>query len=224
MGIHCIDVLRRFLLRCLLVAATACAATLQPWTWLEGPVIARVGNGIVAQSSDDQTETQENEIGDEEDSGPLPEVFYDDAVLPEAVLKTRNALLLAARSGDIEQLRPILQASEVKTLVSFGDETDPIAYWKSSSFDGSGRDILAEMIKIFSSGFVYIHPGTPDALYVWPYHFVYPLDKLTAEQEVELYLLIPPQYRDDMEAAGGYIGFRAGIDPNGSLVFFVAGD
>ena len=32
------------------------------------------------------------------------------------------------------------------------------------------------------------------------------------------------QHRQDMEAAGGYIGFRAGIDPNGSLVFFVAGD
>lgn len=197
---------------------------LQPWSWSEGPVSARIGGDAVAQSDDDEVGTQAVEPGGEDEDEPLPEVFYDDAVLPEAVLKTRNALLQAARSGDIEQLRPILQASEVKTVVSFGDETDPIAYWKSSSFDGSGRDILAEMIKIFSSGFVYIHPGRPDALYVWPYHFVYPLDKLTAEQEVELYLLIPPEYRDDMEAAGGYIGFRAGIDPNGSLVFFVAGD
>ena len=28
----------------------------------------------------------------------------------------------------------------------------------------------------------------------------------------------------EMEDAGGYIGFRAGISPTGSLVFFVAGD
>ncbi len=154
----------------------------------------------------------------------LPPIYYSDEVLPAEVLKTRNSLLLAARSGDLEKLKPILAANKVKPLVSFGDDGDPIAYWKDSSIDGTGRDILAEMIKVFSSGFVQINRGTADAMYIWPYHFVYPLDKLNPEQEVELYLLVPAEYREDMEAAGGYIGFRAGIDPNGSLIFFVAGD
>lgn len=174
--------------------------------------------------SDSETDTATEKSDSDLEPEPLPPIYYDDGALPNAVLKTRNALLLAARSGDLEKLRPILDASKVKTIVSFGGETDPIAYWKASSIDGTGRDILAEIIKIFSSGFVYINPGTSEALYIWPYHFVYPLDKLNAEQEVELYLLIPPEYREDMEAAGGYIGFRAGIDRDGSLVFFVAGD
>lgn len=170
------------------------------------------------------TDPTDQEDGTDTDDGPLPQIYYDDGALPNAVLKTRNALLLAARTGDLESLRPILEANKVKPIVSFGTEQDPIAYWKDSSIDGTGRDILAEMIKIFSSGFVYINPGTAESMYIWPYHFVYPLDRLSAEQEVELYLLIPPEYREDMEAAGGYIGFRAGIDADGSLVFFVAGD
>ena len=154
----------------------------------------------------------------------LPEVYYTDDVLPQAVLNTRNNLLLAARSGELEKLKPILDASSVKPIVSFGGDEDPIEYWRKSSIDGTGRDILAEMIKVFSSGFVHVNAGTKDALYIWPYHFVYPLDKLSGEQEVELYLLVPAEYRQDMEDAGGYIGFRAGIDPEGSLIFFVAGD
>lgn len=174
--------------------------------------------------ADTGTEPAIEQNGSDTESEPLPQIYYDDGALPNAVLNTRNALLLAARSGNLENLRPILEANQIKPIVSFGGEDDAISYWKSSSIDGTGRDILAEMIKIFSSGFVYINPGTSDAMYIWPYHFVYPLDRLSAEQEVELYLLIPPQYREDMEAAGGYIGFRAGIDTNGALVFFVAGD
>ena len=164
------------------------------------------------------------DAGEQEEEEPLPRIFYSDEVLPAPVLKTRNALLQAARTGDLEKLRPIIDSFDPKPIVSFGGDDDAIAYWKASSADGTGRDILAEMIKVFSSGFSHINSGTAEDTYIWPYHFVYPLDKLTAEQEVELYLLVPAQYRKDMEDAGGYIGFRAGISPNGTLVFFVAGD
>ncbi len=211
MGIHCTELpLPRPLRHCILL----CAAI----------ALGCFSVPAVGQSTDTDTETATEQNGSETENGPLPQIYYDDGALPSEVLKTRNALLLAARTGDLEKLRPILDASKVKPIVSFGDEDDPIAYWKASSIDGTGRDIMAEMIKIFSSGFVYINPGTTDAMYIWPYHFVYPMEKLSPEQEVELYLLVPPEYREDMEAAGGYIGFRAGIDTDGSLVFFVAGD
>ncbi len=219
MGIPCTEFRsHRLLPQCLVLCAALCTG----------------GSTAVAQSltgerwqmaqSDSDTDQATGKTDSELESDPLPQIYYEDGALPDAVLRTRNALLLAARSGDLEKLRPILDASKVKPIVSFGDEEDPIAYWKSSSFDGTGRDILAELIKIFSSGFVYVNAGTEEALYIWPYHFVYPLDKLNASQEVELYLLVPPEYREDMESAGGYIGFRAGIDRDGSLVFFVAGD
>ena len=187
-----------------------------------GPAVAAGDIQLTQSNEEKNTVKEQNRLEPEEE--PLPEIYYSEQVLPSPVLKTRNALLQAARSGDLEKLRPILEASEDTPIVSFGADEDAIAYWKDSSVDGSGRDILAEMIKVFSSGFVHINAGTTDDLYIWPYHFVYPIDKLTAEQEVELYLLIPAQHREDMVEAGGYIGFRAGIAPNGSLVFFVAGD
>lgn len=185
---------------------------------------ARAADEIQLAQTDAEKNTLKEQNRLEPEDEQLPEIYYSEQVLPSPVLKTRNALLQAARSGDLEKLRPILEASENTPIVSFGAEEDAIDYWKDSSVDGTGRDILAEMIKVFSSGFVHINAGTADDLYIWPYHFVYPIDKLSAEQEVELYLLIPAQHRDDMIEAGGYIGFRAGIAPNGSLVFFVAGD
>lgn len=160
-----------------------------------------------------------------EDLGPFPEVFYTDAVLPDQVVKTRNAIITAARSGDIEKLRPIIERNKAQVVVSFETTvSDPIAYWKEISTDGTGRSILAEMVKVFSAGFVHMDAGTASDLYIWPYHFMYPLSALTPEQEIELYLLVPAEYRKDMEAAGGYIGFRGGIDPDGTLHFFVAGE
>ncbi|MGI9374238.1 MAG: hypothetical protein ACR2OJ_17265 [Hyphomicrobiales bacterium] len=160
-----------------------------------------------------------------EEMGPFPEIYYNDDVLPAEVLATRNALLEAARTGDIEKLRPLIDKNPVQMVVSFETETtDPIAYWKEISTDGTGRSILAEFVKIFSAGFVHMDAGTASDLYIWPYHFMYPLSKLTPEQEIELYLLVPAEYRKDMEEAGGYIGFRAGISPNGTLHFFVSGE
>ncbi len=160
-----------------------------------------------------------------EEMGPFPEVYYNDEVLPAEVLATRNALLAAARTGDIEKLKPIIDKNPVRMVVSFeADIADPIEYWKEISTDGTGRSILAEIVKVFSAGFVHMDAGTAADLYIWPYHFMYPLSKLTPEQEIELYLLVPAEYRKDMEEAGGYIGFRAGISPNGTLHFFVSGE
>ncbi len=221
MGIHCTEIKTH---RLLWQSIAVCAA-LGTGCLTASAQQSPAGAWQMAQTdSEADTDTATEKSDSDLESDPLPQIYYEDGALPNAVLKTRNALLHAARSGDLERLRPILDASKVKPIVNFGGEDDPIAYWKASSVDGTGRDILAEIIKIFSSGFVYINPGTSDAMYIWPYHFVYPLDKLSAEQEVELYLLIPPEYREEMEAAGGYIGFRAGIDRDGSLVFFVAGD
>jgi hypothetical protein len=154
----------------------------------------------------------------------LPEIHYDDAILPDAVVQTRNALLRTARTGDLERVRGVLDAVAPNLIYSFGADDDAIAYWRQVSMDGTGRDILADMIKVFSSGYVVVNQGTADELFVWPYHFIYEIDDLTPEQEVELYLLVPAQYRQDMEDAGGYIGFRAAINPAGELIFFVAGD
>lgn len=157
------------------------------------------------------------------DSG-APEILYDPALLPEPVRDMRRRILSAAFSGELENLRPVLESNELMPAFSFGDDTDPIAYWKQISRDSAGREILAEMIKVFSSGYARMDAGTDEELYVWPYHFARPLTALTPRQTVELLLLVNPDDAKTMEESGGYFGYRGGISPDGTWQFFLAGD
>lgn len=155
---------------------------------------------------------------------PVPDILYEVTALPPPVQRLREQLLEAARSGAIERLRPILEGNGMTPTFSFGGDTDPIAYWKESSGDGEGREILSILIEVLEAGFVRAQAGTPDEVFVWPYFAQVPIDKLTPPQEVELYKLVTAQDRRDMEEFGAYIFYRVGITPDGQWQFFVAGD
>ncbi len=60
---------------------------------------------------------------------------------------------------------------------------DPLAHLKSLAGDEEGQEILAILVDVLESGYVHLDAGTADELYVWPYFFAYPLDKLDAEAE-----------------------------------------
>lgn len=157
-------------------------------------------------------------------SGAIPQVLYDLALLPEPVARLRQEIIAAARTGDIDLLRPILAANGITPVFSFGGDTDAIGFWKEASGDGEGRELLAIMIEVFEAGFVRVKHDGRNEIYVWPYFAELPLDGLTAEQQVELYKLVTAQDVKDMEAFGAYNFYRAGITPDGQWQFFVAGD
>ncbi len=155
----------------------------------------------------------------------LPEVFYGTSSLPEPVRKLREQLLEAARSGDIEKMRPLLEQQGTPPVVSLGEQqNDAIAFWKEQSGDGEGREILAILIDILEAGYLHVDKGTPQEMYLWPYFAQYPLDKLTPEQLVELFRIITGSDFKEMKEYGAYIFFRLGIGPDGTWHFFVAGD
>lgn len=166
----------------------------------------------------------EGEPGPAADLSDVPTPQYDLSVLPPPVARMRAQIIDAARTGDIEQLRPVVESNEMPPIFSFGGETDSIGYLKSISGDPDGREILAIMIEILEAGFAHLDPGMPQEMYVWPYFHAVPFDLLTPEQEVELYKIITPQDRKGMEDYGGYTFFRLGIGPDGTWHFFVAGD
>lgn len=156
---------------------------------------------------------------------PLPEIMYNLDRLPEPVRRMHDKILEAAKSGDVENLRPLIGLGDDTTQLSFGGvEGDPIAFLKGLSGDPDGQEILAIMEEVLNAGFVHLDPGTPEELYVWPYFFAVPLDKLDARQKVELFKIVTAGDYEDMKAFGTYIFYRMGIDPNGRWVFFVAGD
>lgn len=156
---------------------------------------------------------------------PVPDVLYDLQLLPEPVRRMHALLLEACKSGDVEKLRPLLGTGDSLTQLSFGDTPeDPIAFLKSASGDGEGHEILAIMEEVLSAGYVHLDTGTPEELYVWPYFFAVPLDKLTAPQRVELFKIITFGDYEGMKEFGSYVFYRLGIAPDGRWAFFVAGD
>ena len=64
---------------------------------------------------------------------------------PAAVVEMREAILAAALSGHIEELRVPLDWNEMKPDVAPDTGEDPIAYWKKTSGDGEGREVLAAL-------------------------------------------------------------------------------
>ncbi|WP_342642968.1 hypothetical protein [Rhodoligotrophos ferricapiens] len=155
----------------------------------------------------------------------LPQVHYGEEGLPQPVAETRRAMIEAATSGSLEQLAAVFSArNEVLPELQNVPVRDPVAYWRSISIDGTGREILAEVLKVLRSGYVHVNVGQPDETFIWPYHAVYPTDRLNPQQQVELYTLMRPQEVRELDPAEGYTGYRIGIAPNGSVRYFKLAD
>ena len=169
----------------------------------------------------------ENDIARPEidENGPLPEIVHNLDRLPEPVRRMHDLLVEAAKTGEIEKLRPLLGPGGDTTQLSFGDvEGDPIAFLKGLSGDPDGQEILAIMEEVLNAGFVHLEAGTPNEIYVWPYFFGIPLDQLDPRQKVELFKIVTAGDLEDMKQFGTYIFYRVGITPDGRWAFFVAGE
>lgn len=153
-----------------------------------------------------------------------PQVFYGEEGLPPSVKALRAKILAATRTGDLEALRPILEANGEPPQLSGGDSDDPIATLKLLSGDPKGREILAILEEVLEAGFVHVDVGTPQEMYIWPYFTRYPLDKLSGPQMVELFRLITAGDFQDMQDKGVYSFYRVGISPDGKWQFFEDGD
>ena len=152
-------------------------------------------------------------------------VHYDLSKLPAPVQRMRELIVDAAKTGDIEALRPLLGTGITRTRISIGgDEGDPIDYLKAMSGDGEGQELLAILLDVLEAGYVHLDAGEPTEIYLWPYFYALPFDSLDGRQRVELFRIITAGDYMDMEAYGGYIFYRAGIGPQGDWKFFVAGD
>ena len=137
--------------------------------------------------------------------------------LPAAVEETRAALLAAAEPGDYEALRPLVPATGFEYTFGGPVEGGPIAYWQELERTSVERPLenLAEVLRM---------PYTLSrGIYVWPFAYdIAERDEITAHERE---LLEPLGPLDTLFIEGtGYLGWRAGIEPDGSWVFYVAGD
>ena len=134
------------------------------------------------------------------------------AGLPEPVAETHAALLEAAESGDYEALRPLIPD---RFSYTFGGpvEGGPIAYWQLVEEESDERpiEILARILRL---------PYTlANATYVWPFAYDKQPEDLTAHERELL-----GELAEHFGAGSGYLGWRAGIEADGTWRFFIAGD
>jgi hypothetical protein len=154
------------------------------------------------------------------ETSQVPTPLYDFNALPDPVKRMLEQIANAAQTGEIENMRSVLESNELKPMVTTAYVEDPIGFWKKASADGSGRDVLAGMLDVMSSGFVRVGQG-PDEMYVWPYFAEVDLSKLTPAQEVELYRIVSPSLAVAMKKDGKYSYYRLGISPTGVWHYFL---
>lgn len=148
-----------------------------------------------------------------------PEIGRGSDGLPAEVARMRDDIMEAARTGDIEAMRPVLESNELSPLVSGKHVDDIVAYWRKVSGDGEGREILAALGETLEAGHVRLNPGKPDEIYVWPYFAAVPLETLSPAQKVELFRLAPAAAVRSAE--GKYLWYRLGIGADGTWHYFV---
>jgi hypothetical protein len=139
--------------------------------------------------------------------------------LPPPVAEMREAILAAARSGRIDDLRVPLDWNEMKPDIAATAVDDPIAYWKKLSGDGEGREILAVLANILEMSPAELPLGKDlenNIVYVWPYLAEAKLDSLTPAEEVDLLRLVSPEKAKAMRAAKKWTWWRLSIGADGT--------
>ena len=131
------------------------------------------------------------------------------AGLPEAVEEKRQEILAAAEAKDYDALRELIP--DTGFTFSYGASEDPIAYWQELEANGEQPlETLATVLKL--------PYDVAQGHYVWPFAYSLRRPEMTP-YERELLGDLARTYVGD-----SYFGYRAGINPDGDWVFFVAGD
>lgn len=151
-------------------------------------------------------------------------VSEDVAQLPDPVRAKRDALIDAAKSGDIANLRTIFDAELAPPVVSFGDPPDAIEYLKQTSADGEGREILAILNELLDAPYAAMDGGDGGVIYIWPYFSAYEdLSQMTGPDEVEALRLVSYEQWQSLKEIG-WLWWRVSMNERGELQAFVAGD
>jgi hypothetical protein len=137
--------------------------------------------------------------------------------LPAPVEAKRAAIAEAAASGDYEALRPLMAE---QFSYSFGGpfEGGAIGFWRSLEQEEGVRpiEILADLVQLPYT----LYQG----IYTWPFAFDKQPSELVPYESGLLEDVGGMDLSDDFFPDGGYYGWRAGIEPDGDWIFFIAGD
>lgn len=131
----------------------------------------------------------------------------------------REQILAAVHSGEIAELADAIDWNEIKPDFGKAGTDDPVAYWKRTSADGQGRDVLAVLANLFALPPARLALGRDPEnahVYVWPYLAELPLDSLKPGELVELLRLVPAAKAEAMRAEKKWTWWRIAIGADGT--------
>jgi hypothetical protein len=152
-------------------------------------------------------------------------VSNDLSLLPKAVARKRQELIDAALTGDIEALRPIVEAQANPPTVSYGGPDDAVDYLKTYSADGQGIENLAILLELLNAPYAVFDTTSDNPSYVWPYLAVLPdLTNLTSAQTLDAYRILTADQLTELVELQAWYYWRVYIGKDGEWQAFVAGD
>lgn len=138
--------------------------------------------------------------------------------LPPAVLDMRAAILAAVEREDMVELKAAMDLNELKPEVGAPDGTDAITHLKNVSADGSGKDVLAVIGRLFAGSWAAI-PGGRDIennrIYVWPHFAEVPIEGLSEAESAALDALVGPGQGKTIRETQRWAGWRLSIGADG---------
>jgi len=147
--------------------------------------------------------------------------------LPTGVVEMLDGIRAAIKSGRIEDLRPAIAWNELPPVFAAARIDDPILFLKQQSADGEGREMLAILAAIIDAGHAVLPVGRDlenNRLYVWPRFAEMELDKLSREDEVQLYRLLKPAEVKVMREKRKWTWYRLAIGADGTWHSFQKGE
>jgi len=138
--------------------------------------------------------------------------------LPPGVVEMRAAIIAAIETGDIAELKGVMDLNELPPEVGAPAGTDPIGHLRILSADGSGKAVL-EALQLLLDGTWAAIPGGRDAennrLYVWPQFAEAGVEKASEADTAALVELVGAQEADAIRQAKRYRGWRLSIGADG---------
>jgi hypothetical protein len=145
-------------------------------------------------------------------------VLPHQAELPDPVERKRIAIAKAAAARDYDALARLIPDDGFEYTFGGPVPGGPTAYWRR--LEASTREApLGTLAAILALPYTKVR-----GIYVWPFAFDRNPERLTEEELELLSTFATPREIEGWREFGGYIGYRAGIEPDGDWVFYVAGD
>lgn len=149
----------------------------------------------------------------------LPDNRCGDGPIPAAVREMRDAILAAAESGRIDELKEVFELNELPPNLGADPKEDPIAYLKAQSGDADGKALLSALARIIAAGCARVPAGRDienNRVFVWPYLADMALDGLTEEHSAALDAIAGKDAADAMCRSGKYAFWRIEIGADGT--------